>query len=73
MGLIPSIYKRKVGDLGVAMADSNGKAEFAISDALVSLVGPRSVIGRSIVIKNADGQTQNEELKMGCGVIGFSG
>lgn len=46
----PESFDRHVGDLGNIIADSNGVAKFEITDHLVKLSGPFSVIGRSIVI-----------------------
>ncbi len=72
-----------MGDLGNLFADRHGVAEMCIVDRMVSLFGPHSVLGRSIVVhKNIDdlGKGGNEEsLKTGnagqrlaCGVIGLA-
>ena len=39
-----------VGDLGNVLADENGLSQVEITDSMVKLFGPHSVIGRSIVI-----------------------
>ena len=39
-----------VGDLGNLLADSNGTCSVDLTDSQVQLLGPHSVIGRSIVI-----------------------
>lgn len=41
-----------VGDLGNIEADENGEAKFSFEDRLVKLIGPHSIIGRSIVVKS---------------------
>jgi Cu-Zn family superoxide dismutase len=41
---------RHVGDLGNIESDAKGHAKGEISDTLVQLFGPQSVIGRSIVV-----------------------
>ncbi|KAB7505919.1 Superoxide dismutase [Cu-Zn], partial [Armadillidium nasatum] len=48
--------KREIGELGIITADVTGTAKFGISDSIVSLVGPRSVIGRAIVITSSSGK-----------------
>ena len=74
---------RMVGDLGNVQADDHGIAMVDISDKLVKLLGPHSVIGRSIVIyAGADdsgrgGQensltTGNAGPRIACGVIGIA-
>jgi superoxide dismutase, Cu-Zn family len=72
-----------VGDLGNILADENGRASVHITDSLVKLVGPHSVIGRSIVIHvGEDDQgrgghensltTGNPGPRMAAGVIGLA-
>lgn len=50
----PDDEERHAGDLGNICADPEGVAEFEIRDKILSLCGPMSVIGRSLVarIKN---------------------
>ncbi|SCU78468.1 LAFA_0A06744g1_1 [Lachancea sp. 'fantastica'] len=78
----PSDDVRHVGDLGNILADSNGVAKGSISDSLVKLIGPSSVVGRTVVVhagKDDLGKGGNDEsLKTGnagprpaCGVIGL--
>lgn len=73
---------RHVGDLGNVTADDAGKAAVNISDSQVTLVGPQSVIGRTMVI-HADiddlgkgghelsPTTGNAGARLACGVIGI--
>ncbi|KAF2362156.1 Superoxide dismutase copper/zinc binding domain [Trinorchestia longiramus] len=72
---------RHVGDLGNIFANSAGEARVDVSDHLVSLVGPNSVIGRAFVVHEGIddlGQGGHESSKttgnaggrVGCGVIG---
>jgi superoxide dismutase, Cu-Zn family len=46
----PEDEERHVGGLGNIEANADGKAIVSISDRLVKLIGPQSVIGRSLVI-----------------------
>mmetsp|Transcript_10920 Transcript_10920/g.12604 ORF Transcript_10920/g.12604 Transcript_10920/m.12604 type:complete len:155 (-) Transcript_10920:144-608(-) len=46
----PDAEERHVGSLGNIEADAEGKAVIKIEDKLVKLIGPQSVIGRSIAI-----------------------
>jgi Cu-Zn family superoxide dismutase len=48
----PDDEERMVGDLGNIDADEDGIANVNIEDRLVKLIGPHSVIGRSIVVKS---------------------
>ncbi|PTB36390.1 Superoxide dismutase [Cu-Zn] [Trichoderma asperellum] len=79
----PSDEVRHVGDLGNIETDAQGNAKGTITDNLVQLIGPNSVIGRTVVVHAGTddlGKGDNEEsLKTGnagprpaCGVIGIS-
>lgn len=46
----PEDETRHVGDLGNIVADEQGIAKGTITDKLISLSGPYSVIGRTIVV-----------------------
>jgi len=43
-------YCRHVGDLGNVVADEKGEADIQIKDSKITLTGPNSVIGRSLVV-----------------------
>jgi len=73
---------RHVGDLGNVNADEAGVALTKFSDPLITLAGPRSIVGRGIVIhEKADDlgrgghpdskKTGNAGGRVGCGVIGL--
>mmetsp|Transcript_9598 Transcript_9598/g.11948 ORF Transcript_9598/g.11948 Transcript_9598/m.11948 type:complete len:155 (+) Transcript_9598:141-605(+) len=47
---LPTAEERHVGSLGNIEADADGKASIFIEDKLVKLIGPQSIIGRSIAI-----------------------
>ncbi|CEP61278.1 superoxide dismutase SOD1 LALA0_S02e10792g [Lachancea lanzarotensis] len=78
----PSDDTRHVGDLGNILADVKGVAKGSLPDVLVKLIGPTSVVGRTMVVhggKDDLGKGGDEEsLKTGnagarsaCGVIGL--
>lgn len=46
----PEDTQRMVGDLGNIVVDENGVAAVTLTDPKVQLLGPHSVIGRSIVV-----------------------
>lgn len=79
----PKHLERHVGDLGNIVADEAGVAHVNISDPLVTLVGPRSAIGRAIVVHAGEDdlgagghpsslKTGNAGGRVGCGVIGVA-
>ena len=72
-----------VGDLGNVVVDEAGKCTVSIEDGTVKLLGPHSVIGRSIVVyaSEDDGgrgghdnslSTGNAGPRVSAGVIGIS-
>ncbi|KAK5991066.1 Superoxide dismutase [Cladobotryum mycophilum] len=79
----PSDETRHVGDLGNIETDSNGVAKGTITDSLIQLIGPNSVIGRTVVVHGGTDdlgkgghelslQTGNAGTRPACGVIGIS-
>ncbi|CCK69881.1 superoxide dismutase SOD1 KNAG_0D01290 [Huiozyma naganishii CBS 8797] len=79
----PTDEVRHVGDMGNVTTDANGVAKGSRTDPLIKLLGPTTIIGRSVVIHAGTddlGKGDNEEsLKTGnaggrpaCGVIGFT-
>ncbi|KAI8336251.1 CuZnSOD [Chlamydoabsidia padenii] len=72
---------RHLGDLGNVIAGADGKATLKVTDNHIKLMGPHSVIGRTVVV-HADeddlGKTSHELSKatgnsgdrLACGVIG---
>lgn len=51
---LPGDENRKVGSLGNITAGDDGKAIVEIEDTLVKLLGPHSVIGRSMIVYAAE-------------------
>ena len=79
----PQDSERMVGDLGNVVSDENGKCIVNISDTTVTLLGPHSVIGRSIVIYASEDDggrgghdnsltTGNAGPRVAAGVIGLA-
>lgn len=79
----PTAEVRHVGDLGNVEADGCGSAKINITDKFISLSGPLSILGRTVVI-HADiddlgvgghelsKTTGNAGGRIGCGVIGIA-
>ncbi|KAG8214597.1 superoxide dismutase [Butyriboletus roseoflavus] len=72
---------RHVGDLGNIASDEHGIATFSFTDDVISLNGPKGIVGRAVVLHEGEddlGRGGNEDsLKTGnaggriaCGVIG---
>jgi Cu-Zn family superoxide dismutase len=79
----PVDAERMAGDLGNILADETGAAAVDLSDSVVTLLGPHSVIGRSLVIYAGEDdrgrgghensqQTGNPGPRIAVGVIGLS-
>lgn len=76
--------ERHVGDLGNITAEIGKEANFDITDQLIKLNGPTSIIGRSFVV-HADPDdlgrggfedskiTGHAGARLACGTIGLSG
>lgn len=69
--------KRHAGDLGNIEADKNGHARLEVTDNILSLEGPNSVIGRSVIVhaQADDLKTQptgSSGARVACGVIGIA-
>ena len=79
----PEDENRHVGDLGNVEAGDDGIAKVNITDKLISLTGPLTIIGRSVVV-HADPDdlgkgghelsktTGNAGGRLACGVIGVA-
>ncbi|KAM0077696.1 Superoxide dismutase [Cu-Zn] [Fusarium odoratissimum] len=65
----PSDETRHVGDLGNLETDGQGNAKGSVTDSLIKLIGPHSIIGRTVVVHAGTddlGKGDNEEsLKTG--------
>jgi Cu-Zn family superoxide dismutase len=73
----PDSAQRHAGDLGNLGADQDGVAELQYNDRVIQLTGPRSIVGRSIIIheKADDLKTQpsgDAGKRIACGVIGIA-
>ncbi|KAF9164035.1 hypothetical protein DFQ26_001867 [Actinomortierella ambigua] len=79
----PNAKIRHAGDLGNVEAGADGKATLVLQDNQVKLIGPHSVIGRTVVVhENVDDlglgghelspTTGNAGGRLACGVIGIS-
>ncbi|KAI9822185.1 MAG: Superoxide dismutase [Cu-Zn] [Phylliscum demangeonii] len=79
----PDDEERHVGDLGNILTDQDGNACGTIVDKLIKLIGPESVLGRTVVVHAGTddlGRGVTEESKKtgnagprpACGVIGIA-
>lgn len=70
----PDSHERHVGDLGNLDADATGRAHYDRVDKVISLNGPDSIIGKSIVIHAGEDDLKtdpsgNSGARIGCGKI----
>ncbi|RPB24327.1 superoxide dismutase-like protein [Terfezia boudieri ATCC MYA-4762] len=79
----PEDEERHVGDLGNISTDAQGNAVGQITDRLIKLIGPESILGRTLVVHGGTDDlgkgNHPESLKTGnagprpaCGVIGIA-
>jgi Cu-Zn family superoxide dismutase len=79
----PQDAEHKVGDLGNVVSDENGKCVVQMDATFVKLLGPHSVIGRSIVVYASEDDggrgghdnsltTGNAGPRVASGVIGIA-
>ncbi|KAF2748086.1 copper/zinc binding superoxide dismutase [Sporormia fimetaria CBS 119925] len=79
----PDDEERHVGDLGNLKTDGQGNAQGSKQDKLIQLIGPNSVIGRTVVIHagtddlgrgghEESKKTGNAGARPACGVIGIA-
>lgn len=78
----PGDADRHVGDLGNIVANADGIAKVEITDKLIQLTGPNSIIGRAIVVHADEDDlgkgghddsltTGHAGARLSCGVIGI--
>ncbi|MFP4071997.1 MAG: superoxide dismutase family protein, partial [Desulfovibrionales bacterium] len=72
----PDAAKRHVGDLGNVTADDSGRVSENFLDPVISLNGPHSLVGLSVVVhEGADDFTSQPSgdagPRVGCGVVGI--
>ncbi|KAF7864512.1 hypothetical protein EAF04_006644 [Stromatinia cepivora] len=79
----PTDEVRHVGDLGNFKTDAQGNATGSLGDSQIKLIGPLSIIGRTVVVHSGTddlGRGDSEESKKtgnagtrpACGVIGIA-
>jgi Cu-Zn family superoxide dismutase len=73
----PHNPERHVGDLGNITADARGNVQYEYVDTFLTLNGPHSIIGRSVIVheQRDDLVSQpvgNAGARVGCGVIGIA-
>lgn len=73
----PNSAQRHAGDLGNLGADQDGVAELRYEDRVIRLTGPRSIIGRAIIIHEKADHLNTQPSgdagkRIACGVIGIA-
>jgi Cu-Zn family superoxide dismutase len=71
----PNSEDRHVGDLGNLIAKDDGTAYYEWTDKLLSFSGPKSILGRAIIVHADEDDlisqpTGNAGARIACGVIG---
>ena len=73
----PHDAKRHSGDMGNLEADETGRARLSYLDPAISLTGPQSIIGYSVIVHAQEDDlvsqpTGNAGARVACGVIGIA-
>ncbi|KAK9461520.1 superoxide dismutase [Lipomyces oligophaga] len=79
----PTDEARHVGDMGNFSTDAEGNAKGSLTDSLIALIGPQSILGRTVVVHGGVDdlgkgghpdslKTGNAGPRPACGVIGIS-
>lgn len=73
----PDAEHRHVGDLGNVLADDNGVATLDMIDPLIQIVGPNSIVGRSVIVHADPDDLTSQPTgaagpRLACGVIGLA-
>lgn len=73
----PDSEERHVGDLGNITVDENGFAELDYIDPMLSFEGPRSIIGRGMIVHAGEDDLESQPTgaagaRLSCGVIGIA-
>ncbi|KAF3939592.1 hypothetical protein ABW19_dt0201831 [Dactylella cylindrospora] len=79
----PTDSERHVGDLGNVETDADGTAKGTTTDSFIKLIGPESILGRTVVVHSGTDdlgkgghpdslKTGNAGLRPACGVIGIA-
>ncbi|HVT28822.1 MAG TPA: superoxide dismutase family protein [Lacipirellulaceae bacterium] len=71
----PDDAHRHVGDLGNIKADGQGHGTYKRVDKVIALNGPRSIIGRAVIVhaeKDDFKSVASAGARIGCGVIGIA-
>ncbi len=73
----PMDMSRHMGDMGNIVADEDGKAHLDYVDPMMTLDGPKSIIGHSMIIHKGEDDlktqpTGNAGARVACGVIGIT-
>ena len=63
--MVPTLFFRHVGDLGNIEANAQGEATINIEDSQVSICGPHSVVGRTIVVRGKTGVADKKNWDTG--------
>lgn len=73
----PHSEERHVGDLGNITADESGKATINMTDKLIALSGPRSIVGRAVIIHGGEDDEKSDPAgnagpRIAGGVVGIA-
>jgi Cu-Zn family superoxide dismutase len=73
----PDADMRHMGDFGNIEADDTGRATLDVVDTVITLEGPDSIIGRSVIVHAQEDDLTSQPTgaagaRLACGVIGYA-
>ena len=73
----PMDMNRHEGDMGNIVADESGNAHFEYTDKILKIVGPNSIVGRSVIIHKGEDDLKSQPVgnagaRVAYGVIGVA-
>jgi Cu-Zn family superoxide dismutase len=73
----PEMKERHIGDLGNLEANAAGKAHLELTDKMLKLTGPSSIVGYAVIVHEKEDDLKSQPVgnaggRLACGVVGVA-
>jgi Cu-Zn family superoxide dismutase len=73
----PEMKERHIGDLGNLEANAAGKAHLELTDKMLKLTGPSSILGLAVIVHEKEDDLKSQPVgnaggRLACGVVGVA-